>query len=136
MSRFRAGRLLALATIVALTAILSGLPALCLAQPASGAPAVITFATFDTDVAICAKNEPGRRTEFRRRLDPVRACGRVESKAAAEVRASATYKREVQRQLHDLAEDRASRAQITIYCDTALANVEKFCARSGGEKQR
>ena len=101
---------------------------------ASGQPPSLGygFATFDTDIIICSKNEPGRATEFRRRLDPVRACGRVESKTAAEIRASAPYRKEVQMQLKVFAHNGGSKAQISTYCDSVMANVAEFCATNMG----
>ena len=96
------------------------------------APSPYGFASFDADIAICSKNEPGRRTEFHRRLDPVRACGRVDTQLAASLRASPAYKRELKRQLAAAAQESGSKAQIGVYCDTVLANVERFCARSMG----
>ena len=93
-------------------------------------PSAYGFASFDADIAICSKNEPGRRTEFHRRLDPVRACGRVDTQLAAELRASPAYRQELKRQLAAAAQESGSKAQIGVYCDTVLANVERFCARS------
>ncbi|WP_077033952.1 hypothetical protein [Pelomonas sp. KK5] len=112
---------------------------LAVALPALAAdytPTAHGFASFDTDIAICSKNEPGRRIEFMRRLDPVRACGKVESKLAAEIRASAVYKADLQRQLKAFAQEGGTRAQIATYCETALAHVEKFCARSMGPPRK
>ncbi|MDY0744010.1 hypothetical protein SNE35_05820 [Paucibacter sp. R3-3] len=102
-------------------------------QAVNYTPTAHGFASFDTDVAICSKNEPGRRSEFQRRLDPVRACGKVDTKLAAEIRASAAYRQDFHRQMKAFADEGAhSRERINVYCDTALANVEQFCARSMG----
>jgi len=103
------------------------------AQAVSYTPTAHGFASFDTDVAICSKNEPGRRSEFQRRLDPVRACGKVDTKLAIEIRASAAYKQDFHRQMKAFADEgEHSRGRINVYCDTALSNVVQFCARSMG----
>ncbi len=89
------------------------------------------FPEFDSLIAVCTRNEPDRAAEFQRKLDPQFACGFVDPKRAAEIRASKPYKEALDLKIAAFPRD-ATKAMTRQYCNLVLDNVDEFCATNLG----